>query len=618
MKRFLKVLTAITLSLLLVFGSSLGVYAASVPDQDTDNKLKVESLSDGVYTDDKVDDNNHGPLSVTIDFHTVEKEVRIMDWSSNIPVEYVYVKGGNGGNFYHYPDGSYGDIDLVAPLNKNGNTIKNYGISHVTFYYNEGSIIINKQVLGDPEVDETFTFDIVGPDGYTNTKEIVGDGQVVVGGLGYGQYTITEVSIPEGYDVDDEEHIVNLSSKNKSDTVTFANTFTPAPLGTVTAHYWDQENNELADNVVLYGFYEDPYETNDKSIEGYQLKEIIGDETGEFGEEPINVYYIYEPEIIPTGTVIVHYLFGEEKLNDEIELNGAVGSDYTAERKSFLGYYLISIPDNEEGLFTEETIHVYYYYEITEEPQGMVTAHYWDEENNELADDVVLYGFYEDPYETNDKSIEGYQLKEIIGDENGVFGEKPINVYYIYEPITIQQSVVIARYLDEMEGDLTYARYFYGSYGEPYETELLEFEGYVLAIMPSNASGTFGEETIHVYYLYESGVTPVRGSITIVKDIIGNTPPSNATFSFQLVGPLESEGSTTRNFTIIGEGSNTFNNLIPGVYRITESTPPTNYTIESGNNALISIEEVLTATATVTNRYTASTPDPDPDPDPDP
>ncbi len=54
-------------------------------------------------------------------------------WSSPRKVYIVIVKGGNGANIYHYPQGSCGDSALYAPENASGSSA---AISHVTFCWN--------------------------------------------------------------------------------------------------------------------------------------------------------------------------------------------------------------------------------------------------------------------------------------------------------------------------------------------------------------------------------------------------------------------------------------------------------------------------------------------------
>ena len=88
----------------------------------TEFKLEGGGLSNGLHTD--------GTLEVTISNLADDT----FDWTSNIGVDGVVVKGGNAGShFYRYdpPTESFGDTGLGVPVPENN------GISHISFCYDE-------------------------------------------------------------------------------------------------------------------------------------------------------------------------------------------------------------------------------------------------------------------------------------------------------------------------------------------------------------------------------------------------------------------------------------------------------------------------------------------------
>jgi hypothetical protein len=87
-------------------------------------ELKVEPVADGTFSD--------GTLTVTIDVRNTA-DGQVFDWTSNIGVDSVFVKGGPGGNLYVYDPESTGDTGLHAPVNPNND--KFFGLSHVSFCY---------------------------------------------------------------------------------------------------------------------------------------------------------------------------------------------------------------------------------------------------------------------------------------------------------------------------------------------------------------------------------------------------------------------------------------------------------------------------------------------------
>ena len=92
------------------------------------NELKVDPPADGDFEDD---DETPGPLEVTL---TIDEGAKEFDWTSNIGVDIVIVKGGPNANVYTYSPESTGDTGLHAPLNDDGSGDW-YGLSHISFCY---------------------------------------------------------------------------------------------------------------------------------------------------------------------------------------------------------------------------------------------------------------------------------------------------------------------------------------------------------------------------------------------------------------------------------------------------------------------------------------------------
>jgi LPXTG-motif cell wall-anchored protein len=85
-------------------------------------ELKVEPVPEGPST------QSDGTLTVNL---VVTGDT--FDWTSNIGVDVVIVKGGNVSNVYTYDPESTGDTGLHAPINPN--TGKPFGLSHISFCY---------------------------------------------------------------------------------------------------------------------------------------------------------------------------------------------------------------------------------------------------------------------------------------------------------------------------------------------------------------------------------------------------------------------------------------------------------------------------------------------------
>jgi uncharacterized membrane protein len=88
-------------------------------------ELKVEPVGDGTY--------GNGTLTVTIDVRSTA-DGPVFDFTSNILIDAVFVKGGPNGNLYRYaPNAVTSDTGLHAPVNADNGAY--YGLSHISFCY---------------------------------------------------------------------------------------------------------------------------------------------------------------------------------------------------------------------------------------------------------------------------------------------------------------------------------------------------------------------------------------------------------------------------------------------------------------------------------------------------
>ncbi|KAB3531838.1 LPXTG cell wall anchor domain-containing protein [Alkaliphilus serpentinus] len=94
-----------------------------------------------------------------------------------------------------------------------------------------GSITINKELMNFDETpiledDTEFTVEVEGPNGYEETFTFSVDSQLVLDELELGEYTITEINLPEGYRfeyMDPSDGVINLTEENLEAEVTITN-----------------------------------------------------------------------------------------------------------------------------------------------------------------------------------------------------------------------------------------------------------------------------------------------------------------------------------------------------------------------------------------------------------
>ncbi|MGN8646602.1 family 43 glycosylhydrolase [Gracilibacillus sp. HCP3S3_G5_1] len=96
-------------------------------------ELNEDSYESGLYHNE----------TIKINFHDSKR----FDWQSDIGIKYVFVKGGNAGNLYHYTQEDTMDSNLNGPKN---NGRKQSDIGHITFYYEEEPVeLFENPIIGD-------------------------------------------------------------------------------------------------------------------------------------------------------------------------------------------------------------------------------------------------------------------------------------------------------------------------------------------------------------------------------------------------------------------------------------------------------------------------------------
>ena len=268
----------------------------------------------------------------------------------------------------------------------------------------------------------------------------------------------------------------------------------------VVAIYVDEANNTLADSEEMTGLIDSEYTTHEKEILGYTLKEMPVNKNGVYTEKDITVKYVYtknigtsEEEVQKIGleeissindafmytinyNAVVKDYVGDVKLvitdklpyeideeksvidtnNDNItckyidskivcEYNKTINSeeDNTIEVVINLELYFKNV-DNEmvinkvEANLTYGDIH-----KISEDEtgtkvlSGMVIVNYITEDGEELALSEEMTGLVGIEYKTTKKAFDKYYLKEVKGNETGVYAEDTQEVTYVYSLIPL-------------------------------------------------------------------------------------------------------------------------------------------------------------------------------------
>jgi hypothetical protein len=126
-------------------------------------------------------------------------------------------------------------------------------------YPTYGSITITKDVTGDrPAADATFNFTLTGPDSFSNSFSIVGEGFYTVPHLAFGEYTITETGVPANYMAKSNGSKITISASDVNKSFTFKNQYSRPTTLTISKTIVGNPGTTATftfDIDVLKGFY---------------------------------------------------------------------------------------------------------------------------------------------------------------------------------------------------------------------------------------------------------------------------------------------------------------------------------------------------------------------------
>ena len=287
--------------------------------------------------------------------------------------------------------------------------------------------------------------------------------------------------------------------------------------GGVIEKHIDEITGEILDEEVYEGKEGDPYSTKEKEFRGYDLVEekYPANSSGEMTRDVIEVKYYY----IKRATVRVEYIdkVNDEKLTEDVIINGHENDKYRTEEKEFEGYDLVEIPENatgemkitvnEDGTYNTEIVVTYYYKYVS---AGVVEKHI-DDVTGEVITEEKHTGYEGDKYETKEKEIAGYELVKEKYPENatGVMTREEIEVDYYY----IKKATVRVEYVDKYTGNKIIEDVIIsGHEKEEYKTEEKEFEGYDYIEVVGETEGTMtpDEEKVITYYYLKPATVITR------------------------------------------------------------------------------------------------------------
>ena len=297
----------------------------------------------------------------------------------------------------------------------------------------------------------------------------------------------------------------------------------PAVAGDVTVKYEDVNGVSISDDVVKSGNIGEAYTTEQKDIPGYTFKEVQGNVSGKFTDQPQTVTYVYE-QTKDQSTVIVHdseLIVGNAWKSEDnfdsatdydgntvpfsdINVEGQVDTEKVGTYKVTYTRFVPNFFSSSENHGTYSAVATITVKEAKPVKGGDITAKYIDLDGNKISDDVVKTGNVGETYTTEQKSIEGYIFKEVQGNTTGQFTDQAQTVTYVYTKNEIPNvtGTVLVKYVDTDGKKISEDLVKSGTVGEGYSTEKKDIKGYTFKEIQGSATGQFKDQPQTVTYVY--------------------------------------------------------------------------------------------------------------------
>ena len=241
-----------------------------------------------------------------------------------------------------------------------------------------------------------------------------------------------------------------LGYKYSSTTGNATGTYTEDPIevtfiydevnSTVTPHYQDTTGKTIQADTQTTGRVGTDYQTEAPAILGYNYNSTVGNTTGAYTEDPIEVTFVYD---IANATVTAQYQDENGNLiKPNTVLTGQVGTNYTLTVPEISGYSYLSTTGSASGVYAAGNATVTFSYRKTVTPPvtptntGRVIVTHVDEDGIQIAPSSTITGEVGSPYQTQALGDTAtYRLKKAPTNATGTFGNDDIQVVYVYETI---------------------------------------------------------------------------------------------------------------------------------------------------------------------------------------
>ncbi|MGM0123753.1 hypothetical protein IGI37_001127 [Enterococcus sp. AZ194] len=260
-------------------------------------------------------------------------------------------------------------------------------------------------------------------------------------------------------------------------------------------------------------------------------------------------------------------------LSENTQLSGNVDEPYTAVEKKIDGYTYKTVIGNQTGLFSTEEQTVTFVYSKDPIPTSSLIVKFVDENGNMIDEDMILSGEVNSGYVFIERYFVGYTLKEVIGNQAGVYTVEDQTLTFVYTKDPVPTSSVTVRYQDETGKALADDIVLSGEVGSNYSTEKKAFDGYTFKEVIGNESGVYTTEDQTVTFVYTKDPIPTSSVTVKYQDETGKALADDIVLSGEVGANYSTEKKAFDGYTfkeVIGNES--------GVYTTEDQTVTFVYT----------------------------------------
>ncbi len=296
--------------------------------------------------------------------------------------------------------------------------------------------------------------------------------------------------------------------------------------GEVGVSYVDEDGYDVGHGDIYTGNVGEEYNIEAKEFEGYELVEIVGNQTGVYNQEYPEVTFIYRKQEPAEGIVEISFLSEDgSQLHEDVVLSGEVGTEYHYDALDIPDYFLAAVHGKTFGTFDEIKQKVTFIYsELIR--TGEVGVSYVDEDGYDLGAGDIYTGNVGEEYNIEAKEFEGYELVEVVGEQAGVYNQEYPEVTFIYRKQEPVEGTVQVNFVDENGNQIKASEYLKGEVGSEYTYYPTNIQDFIITKFEGDITGTFTDEQQIIDVVYGKTLVSSEIQVSFIDQIGNDLAPS--------------------------------------------------------------------------------------------